>query len=133
MHRSGIYLIVIDVNDLAIGTDFWTAALGATTDPSAENTPGVYQRLEIPDERVRVLLQLVPDSKIVKNRSHIDIATDDVEAEVTRLVGLGATKQRSFEGDGDGEFWVLQDPFGNEFCVVTPEHKDFLIKARVWT
>jgi predicted enzyme related to lactoylglutathione lyase len=132
MHRSGIYLIVIDVNDLAVGTRFWTAALGATVDPSDENTPGVYERLAIPGQRIRVLLQLVPESKQVKNRSHIDIATDNVEAEVTRLVALGAKRLRPFEGDANGDFWVLQDPFGNEFCVVTPEHKDFLTDAQAW-
>jgi len=44
MHRSRLYLIVIDVNDLERGTEFWSAALHAELDPSATNTPGVYQR-----------------------------------------------------------------------------------------
>ncbi len=52
----------------------------------------------------------VPEPKTVKNRVHIDVMTDDVEA----LIGHGATVVR---GPGDGiDFHVLADPDGNEFC-----------------
>jgi len=133
MHRSRLYLVVIDVNNLERGTEFWSAALHAEPDPSLTNTPGVYQRLHLPGESIRVLLQLVADEKVAKNRAHVDIATDDVDAEVQRLVELGATKLRPFRGDPGCDFWVLQDPFGNEFCVVTPEHREVLEDAQVWT
>ncbi len=133
MHRSRLHLIVIDVNDLAVGIEFWKAALNAEVDPSSDNTPGVYERLELPGESsIRLLLQLVADDKAAKNRAHIDIATDNVMAEVERLKNLGATKLRPFDGGPDGEFWVLQDPFGNEFCVVTPEHRNVLDDATEW-
>jgi len=46
-------------------------------------------------------------------RVHLDIKTDDVEAEVTRLERLGARKVQRV-----GHWWVLQDPVGLPFCVV---------------
>ncbi|MCF6510090.1 VOC family protein [Blastococcus sp. MG754426] len=68
--------------------------------------------------RPRVLFQLVPEPKTVKNRLHLDVAAgpDRVEAEVARLVGLGA---RELWRGRQGPFaWVtLADPEGNEFCV----------------
>jgi hypothetical protein len=63
----------------------------------------------------------VPEGKTVKNRLHIDLAPgpdDDHEAEVERLVGLGAT--RADAGQTDVRWVVLADPEGNEFCVLTP-------------
>jgi predicted enzyme related to lactoylglutathione lyase len=73
----------------------------------------------------RLFFQKVPEPKTVKNRVHLDINAADREAEVARLVGLGATvldtRSHSFTGpDGreHAETWtVLVDPEGNEFCV----------------
>lgn len=66
----------------------------------------------------RVLFQLVPEPKSVKNRVHLDlrIGTDDVEQTVKRLTDAGATfKWRANQGP---HHWVtLADPEGNEFCV----------------
>jgi hypothetical protein len=61
----------------------------------------------------------VPEPKTVKNRLHIDVnPTDrDRDAEVERLLGLGAT--RTDVGQGSDASWiVLADPEGNEFCVL---------------
>jgi predicted enzyme related to lactoylglutathione lyase len=59
----------------------------------------------------------VPGTKTTKNRLHIDLAPDDRDAEVERLLGLGAT--RVDIGQGDDVSWVvLADPEGNEFCVL---------------
>jgi len=66
----------------------------------------------------RVLFQLVPEKKSVKNRVHLDvrIGTDDVEATVDKLVGRGA--QFIHRGQQGPHSWVaLADPEGNEFCV----------------
>ena len=68
--------------------------------------------------RPRVLFQAVPEPKTVKNRLHLDVrvGVDRREAEVARLIGLGATELwRASQGPFD---WVtLADPEGNEFCV----------------
>jgi hypothetical protein len=75
--------------------------------------------LHSPDPgRPRVLFQLVPEPKTVKNRVHLDIrvGADRREAEVVRLIGLGATEL--WRGaQGPFEWATLADPQGNEFCV----------------
>jgi len=63
----------------------------------------------------------VPEGKTVKNRLHIDLApraADDQQAEVERLVALGAVKVDV--GQRDASWIVLADPEGNEFCVLSP-------------
>jgi len=69
-------------------------------------------------DRPRVLFQLVPEGKTVKNRLHFDVrvGADQREAEVARLLGRGATEL--WRGSqGPFEWVTLADPEGNEFCV----------------
>ena len=123
MHRSRLCHVIIDVNDLEIGAGFWAAALGtrvAETDPP-------YATLEQGAGDLRILLQLVPEPKTAKSRVHLDFETDNVEAEVRRLEGLGARRQQFVE-----EWWVMEDPYGNEFCVLPPQTDDFPVGAAVW-
>jgi hypothetical protein len=71
-----------------------------------------------------VLFHRVPEPKTTKNRVHLDVfvstqpvsARDEVEAEVGRLIGLGATRVRTRDDDGDF-YVVMHDPEGNEFCI----------------
>lgn len=60
----------------------------------------------------RLFFQLVPESKVTKNRVHLDLATDDRPAEVAWLASLGARVLAEYE-----HWTVLADPDGNEFCV----------------
>jgi Glyoxalase-like domain len=60
----------------------------------------------------QLTFQLVPESKVVKNRVHLDLATDDRAAEVARLTSLGARVLAEYE-----HWTTLADPDGNEFCV----------------
>ncbi|WBO64226.1 VOC family protein [Streptomyces camelliae] len=61
----------------------------------------------------RIFFQLVPENKRAKNRIHLDLSTTDAAAEVKRLCALGATVQ------AEREDWItMQDPDGNEFCVM---------------
>ena len=66
----------------------------------------------------RILFQAVPERKTVKNRVHLDllVGPDAHEAEVQRLVGLGASVLGVHDGD-DGRWTLLADPEGNEFDV----------------
>ena len=61
----------------------------------------------------------VPDDKVVKNRLHLDFTPDDQQAEVDRLIGLGACHVDI--GQGEQSWVVLADPEGNEFCVLAAE------------
>ncbi|MFJ9035291.1 VOC family protein [Streptomyces sp. NPDC102406] len=66
----------------------------------------------------RILFQRVPEAKTGKNRLHIDVhaGSDRRDAEAERLTGLGASVLRSVDAQG-GQWLVMADPEGNEFCV----------------
>jgi hypothetical protein len=65
-----------------------------------------------------LVFALVPESKTVKNRVHIDVSPidRDRDEEVQRLLGLGA--RHVDVGQGEQSWVVLADPEGNEFCVL---------------
>ena len=130
-HRSRLAHLVIDVADLDRGTAFWSAALGAVEEPISPASSQVYRRLRLPDASIRVLLQLTSDPKTHKERMHLDLETDDVEAEVRRLETLGATRYDHQQERGY-DFWVLRDPWANEFCVLQINFPDLLAQRPPW-
>ena len=130
-HRSRVCHFVIDVDDLDQAVTFWAAALDATEEPIGPDSRHVYRQLRLPDSAVRVLLQHTTDAKAGKERMHLDLETDDVEAEVRRLEQLGATKLDHQQLRGF-DFWVLQDPWRNEFCVLQATFTDLLDQRPRW-
>jgi predicted enzyme related to lactoylglutathione lyase len=130
-HRSRVVHFVIDVDDLERGVQFWSAALGATDEPLPEQSNQVYRHLRLPDSDIRILLQLTKDEKISKERMHLDLESDDVEAEVRRLEALGAVRWDHQQERGF-DFWVLHDPWSNEFCVVQTEFPELLERRTPW-
>ncbi len=131
MHKSRLCQLVIDVNDLDAGEAFWAGAVSGQVEPVSEASTGIYRRLKLPHTELRLLLQLVPEPKRCKSRTHLDIEATDIEAEATRLQELGATRVRHVAERGF-QFWVLTDPFGNEFCVLEPEFPDLLANQPTW-
>jgi hypothetical protein len=108
--------VTMDCNDPAHLATFWQAATGYTIAFSNEWVADLAPPEAGPPH---ILLIQVPESKSVKNRAHIDLEADNRELEVQRLVALGATEgeTNSFKN----MVWtVMQDPEGNEFCVVEP-------------
>ncbi|WP_374967730.1 VOC family protein [Terrabacter sp. BE26] len=103
--------VTFDASDTLVLAAFWAAALGSDVDedstadrawvePAGWGGPTLW-------------FQRVPENKTAKNRQHFDLrAVGPVEAEVERLVALGATVTGS-----DGDVVVMADPEGNEFCV----------------
>ena len=98
---------------------FWAAALGYR-----QVLPGY---LVDPDGlRPRLSFEVVPERKTVKNRWHLDLYVDDLDAlqaKVDELVRLGATEGRHFDEPVHGYtdvFTTMLDPVGNEFCVCAP-------------
>jgi predicted enzyme related to lactoylglutathione lyase len=117
-YRQGELVIVIDCADLDRSARFWAAVLGHVPAPAS----GRYQSL-IPASGagVEVLLQQVADGKHGKNRVHLDLRTADLAAEVSRILGCGATQLTRQPVTEDGWRWhILADPDGNEFCVLQP-------------
>ncbi len=110
--------VILDVHDMERAEAFWTQALGYKR---AMGEDGVWCALVDPDgEGLAVGLQVRDDPKgpDEANRMHLDLMTDDVDAELTRLLGLGATRMEAWPYPPEATFVVLRDPSENEFCVI---------------
>jgi hypothetical protein len=106
--------LVVDARDpVALGR-WWCEALGWVV---VNDDPGEYEIRPAPDRLPGLLFAQVPEGKIVKNRLHLDFRPEDRDAEVARLLGLGAT--HADVGQGEQSWVVLADPEGNEFCVLS--------------
>ena len=105
---------VFDVNDVSPVSSFWAAALELEPTVNEENWPTLRG-----DPQIEFMP--VPEPKTAKNRMHLDFTAGDREAQVARLVDLGATRladhRESLDGE-DYEWTVLADTAGNEFCVI---------------
>jgi hypothetical protein len=99
----------IDAENPAVLGRWWLEALGWVV---VDEAPDVFEIRPAPD----LLFVSVPEAKTVKNRVHLDFRPDDQDAEVERLVSLGAA--RVDIGQGERSWVVLADPEGNEFCVL---------------
>jgi predicted enzyme related to lactoylglutathione lyase len=126
MHHSRLCSIVIDceVDDLAPAAEFWSRALGkpiATTDQDGD---GKYAELETASDEPLILLQKVAH----ESRVHLDIETDDLEAEASRLEALGARRIAFVHG----RWWVMQAPSGHRFCVVQRQRPEFGPHLNKW-
>ncbi|MEL6297035.1 MAG: VOC family protein [Pseudomonadota bacterium] len=122
-HKSRIGCLVIDckTNELTAATAFWSALLGYRARPDPAHPE--YVLLEAPDGEPKVLLQAVDHD----SRVHLDIETDDKEAEAARLEGLGAKRIAAIKG------WIVMEaPTGHRFCLVGPQRPDFETNATAW-
>jgi predicted enzyme related to lactoylglutathione lyase len=118
--RNDVVLaVVIDCLDLDRSATFWCGVLGYRAEPSS---PGRYQQLLPADGNgVELLLQRVAESKVTKNRLHLDLRVPDLESETARVLALGARRVTTDPIEEYGWTWhVLADPDGNEFCVLQP-------------
>ncbi|HEV3182294.1 MAG TPA: VOC family protein [Steroidobacteraceae bacterium] len=124
MHKSRLAGLIIDcrTEDLDAAARFWSAALGLAVRPNANQDP-LYRILDTaPDEPHLEVQQVRHESRV-----HLDIETDDIEAEVRRLEKLGA---RSL---GALKTWhVMEAPTGQRFCVVRAQRADFAAEANTW-
>ena len=125
MHQSRLGGLIIDchVDDLGKAAEFWSKALGHPikhrTDPSDEN----YIGLEASPNDLDIEVQKADHS----SRVHIDIESDDIEAEVRRLEHLGAKRIKQIR-----HWRVLEAPTGQRFCVVPPQRSEFAKEANTW-
>jgi len=125
MHKSRLGVVVIDcqTDDLDREAEFWAAALGAAAERSPDPENQNYIELETTPDDMNVLLQRVEHP----SRVHLDIETDDLEAEAARLEKLGAKRIAKIK-----RWWVMEAPSGHRFCVVTPQRADFESDANEW-
>jgi hypothetical protein len=104
----------VDAADPAALGAWWAEALGWVV---VNDDPEEFEIRPAPDVLPGMLFAPVPDEKVVKNRMHLDFRPVDRDAEVDRLLALGAT--RADVGQGEQTWVVLADPEGNEFCVLS--------------
>ncbi len=119
---SRIDTITIDCHDPRLVADFWMAALGYVEDPGLDDDDIEDDEAYLVDPggvHPPLLFLTVPEAKTAKNRLHLDLTPDGPrEAEVERLLGLGATLVDDHRKP-DGSGWaVLADPEGNELCIL---------------
>jgi len=116
VHRSRIGIALIDhpEDSYQEAAAFWAAALGVPAQPQHDGPYATLTRLPA------VALELQQVGIGTPPRVHFDIETDDVSAEVARLIGLGAS-----EVEKRDDYVVLQDPGGLVFCVVPVWTEDF--------
>jgi hypothetical protein len=135
--------VAFDAHDPQALAEFWAAAVGYIIQPPPDgfdSWEAFLAQIGVPEDQwdkasacvdpdgrgPRFYFQKVPESKVVKNRVHLDLKpgaghiaperTAMARADAERLNGLGARTLR--EHAENGEFWiVLADPEGNEFCV----------------
>lgn len=114
--------ITFDCSDPIKLASFWAQAMGWAEADDAK--PDDEEVAIVSTDRVQVLLFIrVPEGKAVKNRVHLDLSPTDStrDAEVERLVGIGASVYDD-RRLADGRGWVvMHDPEGNEFCVERAE------------
>ena len=112
-HYSRIDKIVIDVPESAHDRElaFWQDATGGATGRS-ERYPE-FHWAQLPGQDIAMLVQRLEDGP---GRVHLDIHTDDLDAEVARLEALGAERVRQVHS-----WWIMRDPAGLLFCVIPEE------------
>src|SRR5271169_1200699 len=117
MGRKATMEIVLDSAGPTRLAKFWREALDYR-----DHYTDAKLAVLVPKEGVAspLLLQGVPEPKAGKNRMHLDIVVDDIEAEIHRLLGLGARRVDESPQSFGGTRWVrMADPEQNEFCVST--------------
>jgi predicted enzyme related to lactoylglutathione lyase len=114
--------VTMDCTDPEKLAQFWGELLGRKTGPTGPND-STYWAVRDPDRKGPLfLLQRVPEPKVGKNRTHIDLWVADMDAEAERAVSLGATYVKKFAEPDEGWIWMT-DPEGNEFCFVQADPK----------
>jgi hypothetical protein len=104
---------IVDARDPGALGRWWQQALGWVV---VNEDPDEFEIRPAVDRMPGLLFVPVPEAKSTKNRLHLDFRPDDRDAEVQRLLSLGAT--RVDVGEGAQSWVVLADPEGNEFCVL---------------
>jgi predicted enzyme related to lactoylglutathione lyase len=125
MHRSRLAGLIIDceTDDLDAAAAFWGKALGAPPKSAANIEESPYVELVMPEGEIDVEVQAVQHP----SRVHIDIESDDIEAEAGRLEALGAKKIANIK-----RWCVMEAPTGQRFCIVPVISADFEEKANKW-
>lgn len=125
-HHSRLAGFIIDCEraDLGQVARFWSEALGLSVRDPDEGGEGRYAVLDADALGLHVEVQAVDHP----SRVHLDIETDDIEAEASRLERLGAQRIALVRN----RWWVMQAPSGHRFCVVPMKHPERGVTPTRW-
>lgn len=125
MHKSKLAGFIIDCQtaDLPSASAFWGGALGMQQRGLDGSEGENYVRLMDAQHGLHIEVQKVAH----ESRVHLDIETDNIDAEVERLEALGAKRLKKINS-----WWVMESPTGQRFCVVRAKGDDFERLATQW-
>lgn len=109
--------ICIDAADVHALAAWWAEVLGWRQEPTDDGDAMLFAP---PGAGPNWLFVAVPDDRVVKNRIHFDFCPEDQQAEVDRVIALGA-RHVDIGQKGDESWVVLADPEGNEFCILAAD------------
>ncbi len=114
-----IHGIVVDCADPEKVSTFWKAVLGWQYRRKTVD----WHSLANPNGNPHLSFGTVPEGKTVKNRVHLDIRPQhrSVDEERERLEALGATTLRLVDDNPEDVHYIMADPEGNEFCLLSPD------------
>jgi fluoroacetyl-CoA thioesterase len=125
MHHSRLAGFIIDcrTDDLQGAADFWSKALGMPPKAQQDPTQPIYVNLESDARDLHIEVQQVEH----ESRLHLDIESDDIEAEVARLEEHGARRLAKVKS------WVVMEaPTGQRFCVVRANPERIAFDGNRW-
>lgn len=122
-HQSRLAGFIIDCQDTPAdeGARFWAAALGLQAQPSYAEDGAEYADLQGVPAGLNVEVQRVAHP----SRVHLDIESDDIDAEADRLEKLGARRIGFVK-----RWWVMEAPTGHRFCIVRMRERE--VPANHW-
>ena len=125
MHKSRLAGFIIDcrTEDIDGAARFWSRALGYSLRESASSEDMGYRLLDTAADDLHIEVQKVEHP----SRVHLDIESDDIDAEVRRLEKLGAMRVAQVK-----DWWVMEAPTGHRFCVVRASSPDFKQHSKEW-
>ena len=126
MHKSRLAGFIVDCegDNLDEAASFWGQALGHDVMAPDDPVNGIYRELNTGAKAPYLEVQRVDHP----SRVHLDIESDDIEAEVQRLEALGAKRLEQVK-----TWWVMEAPTGHRFCVVRAEREGFAEEANEWS
>jgi predicted enzyme related to lactoylglutathione lyase len=125
MHRSqlGGFIIDCQTKDIDSAARFWGEALGLKVRPSADPEDKNYAVFDTAPNGLDIQVQQVDHP----SRVHLDIESDDIDAEVARLEKLDAKRIAKVKS-----WWVMEAPTGQRFCVVKAKRANFAKDSKLW-
>ncbi|ALN93191.1 VOC family protein [Lysobacter gummosus] len=124
-HRSRLAGFIIDceTDDIDTAASFWSAALGLARVDTYDDEGAQYAQLANAAGELHVEVQKVDHP----SRVHLDIESDDLDAEAERLEKLGAKRIKFVK-----RWWVMEAPTGHRFCIVRMKHPELGSPPNVW-